>query len=111
MGLSDPAGIHFHSFWVARSDNVDLPLWLRIVSLAYGNHAKNGHATFFLKGESTLPGIFKREKQQIRNEIVRAVERGFLASSSNINCLVLPDEICGGASGSRYAKCKFHPHH
>lgn len=111
MRREDPAGIHYHSFWNARAEDVSAPLWLRIVAYAYGSHRKNGHASFHLCGESTLPELLEKGKQQVMNEIRRAVKYGYLAPESNIYCLVLPDEICGGADGHRFAECKLHSKH
>ncbi|TGD85138.1 hypothetical protein BayCH28_22315 [Mycolicibacterium sp. CH28] len=109
MSATDPAGIHYFSFWDGRAQDALLPLWLRVVSMAYGNHTKNGHATFYLGGESTLPELLGKSKRHVQNEIRQAVKLGFLASGSNINCLVLPDEICGGARGHKFAECRLHP--
>ena len=110
MRRTDPAGLHFHSFWADHSKNPDHPLWLRLASLAYSSHHKNGHATFFLGGESTLPEVLQKSRRHIQKEIQLAIDKGFLAKESNINCLVLPDEICGGAEGNAFAECKLHRH-
>lgn len=110
MSRTDPAGIHFHSFWSTRAHSPALPpLWMRIVALAYSSHGKSGHAPFYLCGDSTLPPeILHKSKKHIQKEIARAIELGFLAEGSNINCLVLPDEICGGAEGHAFGECKLH---
>ena len=108
MCATDPAGIHYFSFWESRADNEAVPLWLRIVARAYSQHSKNGHAPHYLGGESTLTDILKKSRQHLQNEIRRAIEFGFLAAESNVNCLVLPDEICGGVKGNARAECKLH---
>lgn len=116
MSREDPAGIHFHSFWADRARDLDLPVWMRIVGLAYSSHRKNGHATFFMCGQSTLAeqlGTTKKgaalSRLHLQKEIRKAIRLGFLARESNVNCLVLPDEICGGADGHAFAECKHHP--
>ncbi|MCV7239557.1 hypothetical protein [Mycolicibacterium celeriflavum] len=60
-------------------------------------------------GESVLPEVLGKGKRQLQNEIRRAIGLGFLAAESNIMCLVLPDEICGGAEGHHLSECKLHP--
>jgi hypothetical protein len=111
MSREDPAGIHFFSFWADRAKDNGLVLWMRLVGMAYSAHGKNGHASFCLAGESTLADVLGKPRQQVLNEIRRAVKHGFLSPESNINCLVLPDRICGGADGHRFAECKLHPKH
>ncbi|BBX87848.1 hypothetical protein [Mycolicibacterium aubagnense] len=113
MHRDDPAGIHFFSFWAARAKDGKNPRWLRITSLAYSSHRKNGHATFCLKGESTLCEALGLENTRnntlsLQKEIRSSIARGFLAPGSNIRCLVLPDEICGGAEGHLFADCQLH---
>lgn len=108
MHGGDPAGIHFFSFWSDRAKDEGAPLWLRLAALAYSSHTKNGHATFFITGDSNLPETVGKKRQHVQNEIRRAIELGLLAKESNINCLVLPDEICGGAKGHPHAECKLH---
>jgi hypothetical protein len=101
-----------HAFWSERARNTDLPIWLRLAALAYSSHTKNGHATFMLALESTLPEVLgmtnKHPLQQIRNEIRRAIRHGFLAEESNHLCLVLPDGITGGAEGHRHSPRHLH---
>lgn len=108
MNRGDPAGIHFFSFWSERAKDETAPLWLRLAALAYSHHRKNGHASFALGSESTLPEVLGKSRVQIQNEIRRAVQRGYLDEQSNINCLVLPYEICGGAEGHPMGLCDKH---
>lgn len=111
MTRQDPAGVHFHTFWAARANDKQLALWLRLVALAYSSHRRNGHATFYLCGESTLPEVLGKPRKQVGQEIRRAVKHGFLGPESNLNCLVLPIGIEGGAEGNEYAECPYHPAH
>ncbi len=113
MCAEDPAGIHYFTFWAGRAQSKDIPGWLRIVALAYSSHQKNGHAPFHLGGKSTLYeslGIddSRNSKLNLQRDIRKAVANGFLSPESNIHCLVLPDEICGGAKGHAFADCKLH---
>jgi hypothetical protein len=108
MTREHPGGKHFFSYWQEHADNEDLPLWLRLAALAYCSHRKNGHATFFLNGESTLPKQLGKTKRHIHNEIKNAVACGFLAEGSNSCCLIIPDGITGGAEGNKFAECKHH---
>jgi hypothetical protein len=98
-----------HAFWQARADDTTLPIWLRIAAVAYASHTKNGHSTHFLAGESTLPQALKKDKRIVQNELRKAIDRGWLAEESNVNCLVLPDGMFGGAKGHKFAECKLHP--
>jgi hypothetical protein len=109
LGRGNPAGLHLHSYWQDRAGDDKLPIWLRLAAIAYASHHKNGHATFYMSGESTLPKTLGRDKRVIQNELKKAIDRGFLAEQSNINCLVLPDGIFGGAEGHKFADCKLHP--
>jgi hypothetical protein len=109
LSRGNPAGIYLHSYWQARADDTTLPIWLRLAVLAYASHSKNGHATFYMSGESTLPKALNKDKHVIQKEMKKAIDRGFLASDSNVNCLVLPDGVFGGAEGHKFAECKLHP--
>lgn len=109
MGRDNPAGIHFFSHWYELAQDESLALWLRLAALAYSSHWKNGHATFYLNGESTLPDVMRKSRRHLQNEIPKAVAKRFLLPESNVNCLVVPYGICGGAEGNAYGDCKLHP--
>jgi len=109
MCREDPAGIFFFSFWADRANDTNSPLWLRLTAHAYASFRKNGHASFDLPDGSILPELLGKSRQQINNEIRRAVRLGYLAEGSNIDCLIVPGDICGGAEGNRFAECNKHP--
>jgi hypothetical protein len=87
---------HFQDDWQARAGDPRLPYWLRVAALAYGSHTDNGHARF-RRGEvalilghvDTSTGVV-RPFTNVRREIARAVEYGWLAEGSYWGCLIVP---------------------
>lgn len=117
MGVPAPWTKHAQIVWEHRAADPSLPLWLRIVCLAYGQHEANGHANFkpgalaciFGKpGTATEP--FKRaHRATIYDAIQTALRRGFLAAGSCAKCLVVPSHaIEGPRPGNAFKPCPVH---
>jgi hypothetical protein len=94
-----------------------LPYWLRVAALAYGCHTNNGHARF-KRGEVALVLAAVDEVTgevrpftNVRREIARAVEFGWLEDGSYWGCLIVPaHSIKKGEYGS-VSPCPLNPKH
>ena len=116
MSVTNPWSRHFQIVWEHRAADHTLPLWLRVVCLAYGHHEANGHANFGRGQLSWILGTppegdqpFKRkDRTTIRNAIRTAVEHGWLAEGSCSECLVVPGHAIAGGLGSEFKSCSVH---
>lgn len=109
---------HYQDDWQARAGDPRLPYWLRVSALAYGSHADNGHARF-KRGEVALilasvdRGTGEvRLFANVRREIARAVEFGWLEDGSYWGCLIVPAHAIH--KGTLYLKpkpCPLTAHH
>lgn len=91
-----PWARHFQDDWQARAGDPRMPYWLRVAALAYGSHTDNGHARFkrgevalILGSVDPITGEL-RPFANVRREIARAVEYGWLADGSYWGCLIVP---------------------
>lgn len=106
MGRPNLWAKHYQSAWEERGHDVRLPKWLRLVCFAYGRHRRNGHANF-LQGE--LEELLAASPSSVSQLILKAVDYGFLDSSSKARCLVvMPHQIGGGGYGSEFTPCTHH---
>jgi hypothetical protein len=111
-----PWAKHYQSAWDNRAANTELPLWMRVVCLAYGRHEANGHASFqrgdlswILGKPSKIGGDFKRrDRHTIRDAIAVAVRYGLLAEGSCSECLVVPPNAIQGPLGNPDKPCAVH---
>lgn len=95
-----------------------MPYWLRVASLAFGSHANNGHARF-KRGEIALVLATVdhatgevRPFANVRREIARAVEYGWLEEGSYWGCLIVPaHSIRKGDFASRVPPCPLASRH
>ena len=118
MRMHEPSwGRHYQRVWVERAGDPGLPLWLRVASLAYGKHLKNGHAVFRpgeIKKHMTTVNLntgvlHEPTRQAVSAAIVSAVEHGFLDRTSRTVCLVVPAHaIVGGIGGTETSACPVH---
>jgi hypothetical protein len=107
---------HYQIEWENRMANTKLPLWLRIVCLAYGRHEANGHANFgrgqllwILGTPATGDQPFKRvPREHVRQAIKAAVSYGWLAEGSCSECLIVPSHAIDGPSGNANKTCPVH---
>jgi hypothetical protein len=107
---------HYQIGWENRSANPALPLWARVVALAYGRHEANGHANF---GRGQLSWIMgtppkdggehkRRDRKTLRDAIATAVKYGWLAEGSCSECLVVPGHDIVGPHGDPFKPCPVH---
>jgi hypothetical protein len=116
LSVKGPWAKHFQIDWDNRAANHNLPLWLRVVCLAYGRHEANGHANFQRGELSVILGTppngqnpFKRaDRTHIRNAIAAAVRHGWLAEGSCSECLVVPGHAIEKNWGNPHAPCPVH---
>jgi hypothetical protein len=111
-----PWAKHYQSAWDDRAANDELPLWARVVSLAYGRHEANGHAIFqrgqlsWILGKPAANGeeFKRRDRHTIRDAIATAVRYGWLAEGSCSECLVVPRGAITGPLGNPDKPCPVH---
>ena len=103
---------HYQDEWQARAGDPRLPYWLRVAALAFGSHADNGHARFKRGEIALILGTLDQSTGEIRSfanvrrEIGRAVEYGWLEPGSYWGCLIVPaHSIRKGDLGTRQAPC------
>jgi hypothetical protein len=108
-----PWARHYQSVWENRAANPNLPLWARVVALAYGTHEANLHANFkrgelsWILGEPGADGkpFKRRDRATLRNAIAIAVKYGWLAEGSSSECLVVPEGTVVGPIGDPTKPC------
>lgn len=115
MSLNNPFSFHYQGVWLERSANPDLPVWLRLASLAFGKHKANGHANFGageiakMLGKRGPDGHVKPlSDSAVSNAIRRAKELGFVAAQSCARCLVVPPHAVSNGLGHVYERCRVH---
>ena len=99
---------HRQGHWLEFAGNPNFPDYLRIVFVAYGRHAANGHARlgrgelarFLVRKEGTLP-----ERRTIWHALNKAVELGYLRRESRLLCLVVSSDHVQGGRGNADAPC------
>lgn len=116
MGVINPWTRHYQAAWENRAADHDLPMWVRVFSLAYGRHQANGHAVFergeltWILGTPPRDGkpFKKASRQAVYKAIAAAVKYGFLAEDSGMECLVVPRHAISGPHGKQNALCSVH---
>ena len=116
MAVINPWTRHYQSAWENRAMDTRLPMWARLSSLAYGHHEANGHANFARGQLTMLMGTpptadrpFKRaHRNTVQKAITMAVEFGWLAEGSCMECLVVPGHAIAGPQGNADAPCPVH---
>lgn len=119
MAVAHPFAMHYQQTWEERAGNPPLPLWLRVASLAYGRHLRNGHANFrpgevatcLMTIEPSTGEITQPTRQQVSRAIKAAVDYGFLAPDSGSECLVVPAHSIRGGRGTEateHIQCPVH---
>lgn len=87
-----------------------MPLWIRVASLAFGCHRRNGHATF-KTGEIAeilgTPGT-PLSASSVSNAIKLAKNAGWIADQSNARCLMVPPHAVTGGLGHPNDRCPVH---
>ena len=115
MGYN-PWAKHWQIEWENRAADATLPLWLRVVCLAYGRHEANGHANFgrgqlaWVLGTPPKDGkpFARADRYCVRDAIRLAVHHGWLAEGSCSECLVVPAHAIEGPVGNEHKVCPVH---
>lgn len=95
--------------WLEMSGNPNFPDYLRILFVAYGRHAANGHARldrqelayFLVRKDGTLP-----DRRTVRRALIKAVSLGYLRPESQLLCLVVSSHDVQGGKGDPSARCR-----
>lgn len=99
---------HAQDHWLDFAGNPNFPDYLRIVFVAYGRHAANGHAKlgkgelsrFLVRKGGTLP-----DRRTIRHAVDKAIGHGYLRPESRILCLVVMADHVQGGVGDPDRRC------
>jgi len=116
VSRQNPFAMHYQLVWQGRSGDRRLPLWLRVVALAYGMHRANGHASFapgqiafaLTTVDPDTGEAWKPTRQAVHRATRDAIEYGWLASRSSTRCLVVPEHAISGGLGHAWDTCKWH---
>lgn len=104
-----PWAAHAQDHWLEKSGNPNFPDYLRVLFVAYGRHAANGHANldrgelayFLVRQDGTLP-----ERRIVWRAVQQAIKLGFLQEGSQLLCLIVSSHDVQGGSGSAEKRCK-----
>lgn len=104
----DTWAAHRQAHWLEFAGNPNFPDYLRIVFVAYGRHAANGHARldrgelarFLVRKDGTLP-----DRRTIWRALNRAADLGYLSPVSRQLCLVVSSLHIQGGKGQADAPC------
>lgn len=99
---------HAQDHWLEFAGNPNFPDYLRVVFVAYGRHAANGHAKldrgdlarYLVRKDGTLP-----DRRNVWRAIERAVQLGYLLPESRQLCLVVGSHHVQGGRGNPEARC------
>lgn len=112
----NPWAKHFQLVWEERAGDARMPLWFRVVCLAYGKHRANGHASFD-PGQVALVlstvdpdtgELITPDRRHIHRAIRTAAEYGFITQASSTRCLVVPGHAVMGGLGRPQTPCRWH---
>lgn len=107
-------GMHYQAVWreraASRAANPAMPLWIRVASLAFGCHRRNGHAPFGTGDIAEILGTpgDPLSKQSVTNAIRLAKNAGWIAQESTARCLVVPSHAVRGGLGHPSERCPIH---
>ena len=105
----DSWSAHRQEHWLDFAGNPDFPDYLRIVFVAYGRHAANGHAKlrrgelarFLVRKFGSLP-----DRRTLWHALRRAIDLGFLTEESRLLCLVVSSDHVQGGRGKANEPCR-----
>ncbi len=105
---------HDRGFWERQSANPNIPLVMRVYSLAYGCHRANGHTPFRpgelarLLGQPATADRSARAcpRQTLHDAINAAKGYGYLDSRSSSQCLIVPQGQIQFGIGEAYEPCE-----
>jgi hypothetical protein len=115
MSFQQPYAMHYQHVWKERSAS-SAPAWLRVASLAYSRHGRNGHAMFrpgeiaqVLGGKDAQTGQpSPMARQNVYRAIRTAIDNGWLGEASTSQCLVVPQHAIWGGPGKAMKPCPVH---
>lgn len=116
MSTRNPWGRHYQTVWEERAGDPRMPLWFRVIALAYGKHRANGHAMFKAgqvglvlgRADPVTGELVPLDRGNVSRAIRTAVEYGLLDKSSGSRCLVVPGHAIEGGLGSPFEPCPQH---
>lgn len=99
---------HAQDHWLEFAGNPNFPDYLRIVFVAYGRHAANGHARldrgelaqYLVRKDGTLP-----DRRGLWGSLQKAIGLGYLLGESQGLCLVVSSEHVQGGKGEADRPC------
>src|SRR4051794_36660974 len=99
---------HAQDHWLEFAGNPNFPDYLRIVFVAYGRHAANGHARlgqgelarFLVRKDGTLP-----DRRTLWHAVNRAIALEYLLPESRALCLVVGSHHVQGGRGDPDRRC------
>lgn len=100
---------HAQDHWLDLAGNPNFPDYLRVMFVAYGRHAANGHAVlergelgyYLVRRDGTLP-----ERRIVWRAVQEAMKLGYLAEGSQLLCLVVSSHDVQGGRGDQKARCR-----
>jgi hypothetical protein len=106
--------MHYQAVWreraASRAANPTMPLWIRIASLAFGCHRRNGHAAFKAGEIAEVLGTPGEplSPSSVSNAIKLAKNAGWIGRESSSRCLVVPPHAVQGGIGHPNERCPIH---
>ncbi len=99
---------HAQDHWLEFAGNPNFPDYLRIVFVAYGRHAANGHARlsqgelarFLVRKDGTLP-----DRRNLWHALNKAIDLEYLLPESRALCLVVSSHQVQGGIGDPDRRC------
>ena len=100
---------HAQDHWLEKAGNPNFPDYLRVLFVAYGRHAANGHANlsrgelayFLVRKDGTLP-----ERRVVWRAVQQAISLDFLMEGSQLLCLIVSSHDVQGGSGGQDKRCR-----
>jgi len=100
---------HAQGHWLEFSGNPNFPDYLRVVFVAYGRHAANGHARldrgelaqYLVRKDGTLP-----DRRGLWGSLQKAISLGYLLPESQALCLVVSSQHVQGGVGDPDRPCR-----
>jgi hypothetical protein len=117
VSVQNPFAMHRQTIWMERAANhaadPTLPLWIRVASLAFGCHRRNGHAPFRSGEIAEILGTPGKplSKTSVANAVRLAKRADWIAQESNARCLVVPPHAVTGGLGHPNDRCPVHGIH
>jgi hypothetical protein len=114
VSAQNPFSMHRQAVWRERAQtraaNPEMPLWIRVASLAFGSHRANGHSPFKQGDIAEVLGTPGQPLSgpSVSNAIRLAKNAGWIAEESTVRCLVVPPHAVHGGLGHPHDRCQIH---